>query len=121
MFNHLNDILFNKTGDNLSNVDHEADYNMYMINRWISMYSADTCNVINSTVNWLHPIFETKQQHYNFLSKILPTYKRKYINYIKKSKHEETEEDETIGLLAKNLELSKKEVKYLLEQQKNER
>ena len=121
MFNHLNDILFDKTGNNLSNVDHESDYNMYMINRWISMYSADTCNVINSTVNWLHPIFETKQQHYTFLSKILPVYRKKFIQYIKKNKEQDNNsDDEHINLLSKNLELSKKEVKYLLEQQ-NER
>ena len=118
MFKHLNDILFDKQGDRLSNVDSEEDYSMFMINRWISMYSSDTCSVINSTVNWLHPIFETKQQHYRFLSKILPTYRKKFIQYIKKNKYEEdTAEDELINLLARNLELSKKEVKYLIEQQ----
>lgn len=119
MFNYLNDILFNKKGNELSNVDDEQNYNMFMINRWISMYSPDVCNVVNSTVNWLHPVFETKQQHYQFLSKVLPTYRRKFIQYIKKSKNENDEEENSISLLSKNLELSEREVKYLLEQQKN--
>lgn len=119
MFNHLNDIMFHKRGDQLNNVDHEADYNMYMINRWVSMYSADTCQVVNATVNWLHPVFETKQQHYNFLCKVLPSYRKKYINYIKKHKSDEKQSDEpdNIDLMSRSVELSRREVKYLLQQQ----
>lgn len=122
MFEYLNDILFDKKKDKLSNVDSEQDYNIYMINRWVSMYSPDTCNIINSTVNWLYPIFESKTDHYNFLVRLLPTYRRKYIPYIKKAK-EDSNKQETdeidIKLLCKNLELSEKEVKYLLEQNNN--
>ena len=122
MFNHLNDIMFHKRGDQLNNVDHESDYNMFMINRWVSMYSPDTCHVINSTANWLHPVFETKQQHYNFLCKVLPTYRKKYINYIKKHKvdDKEKQEHEDLELMSRAVELSQKEVKYLL-QQRHER
>ena len=60
MFNYLNDILFNKKGNELSNVDDEQNYNMFMINRWISMYSPDVCNDENSTVNWLHSFLKCK-------------------------------------------------------------
>ena len=120
MFNILNDILFDKHGNKLSNIDDEQDYNMFMINRWISMYSPEACHIINSTTNWLQPVFETKQQHYKFLSSIFPRYRRKFIQYVKKHKHEsDNEQEECINLMTKNLELSKREVKYLLEQQKH--
>ena len=120
MFTYLNDILFHKKGDALSNIDSESEYSMFMINRWISMYSIDICTVINSTVNWLHPIFDTKQQHYLFLLRVLPRYRHKFIQYIKKTKEDTDEEAQKYAeLLSANLELSRREVKYLIEQQKN--
>ena len=120
MFDHLNDILFNKRGDQLNNVDHETDYSPYMINRWLSMYSDDMCNIINSTVNWLDPVFKSKRDHYKFLLHMIPRSKRKFIKYIKK--HKQTEPDKPdpdtpdVNILARNLELSVREVKYLLQQ-----
>lgn len=123
MFNFLNDILFEKKGDKLSNVDGEQDYSPYMINRWLSMYTPEICNVINSTVNWLYPVFEQKTDHYNFLLKLLPQCNRRYIPYIKRVKeprdnNTSTGEDDYIKLLSRNLELSEREVKYLIEQNK---
>ena len=119
MFEHLNDILFHKQGDKLDNVDHESEYNMYMINRWISMYSDETCEIVNSTVNWLHPVFETKTDHYKFMQQILPVYRKRFIQYIKRPKKDDepNEDEQNVELLSNGLELSKREVKYLLEQQ----
>lgn len=121
MFEHLNDILFHKRGDCLDNVDHESQYNQYMINRWVSMHSPEAAYVVNATVNWLHPVFETKRQHYDFLLKIVPAYKKKYIQYIKKhkDKHDDQSDDVDVNvdLLANTLELSVREVKYLTQQQ----
>jgi hypothetical protein len=119
MFPYLNDILFDKKGDKLSNVDNEQEYNIYMINRWVSMYTPDVCNVVNSTVNWLYPIFERKADHYSFLLNLLPKCRRKFIPYIKKARESDNKRDPEeidIKLLCKNLELSEREVKYLLEQ-----
>lgn len=119
MFEHLNDILFHKRGDKLDNVDHETDYNPYMINRWVSMYSDETCQVVNATANWLHPVFETKTEHYKFMTQILPVYKKRFIQYIKRSKQDQDvdRDEQNVDLLANGLELSTREVKYLLEQQ----
>ncbi len=119
MFEHLNDILFHKRGNSLGNVDNESDYNQYMINRWVSMYSDETANIVNATVNWMYPVLETKQQHYKFLLKVLPSYHKRYIQYIKKHKNEKQQDSEpetNIELLADTLELSTREVKYLLQQ-----
>ena len=119
MFEHLNDILFHKRGDKLDNVDHETDYSPYMINRWVSMYSDETCDIVNSTVNWMHPVFVTKTEHYNFMSRVLPVYRKRFIQYIKRPKKsdEPDDEEQNVELLANGLELSKREVKYLIEQQ----
>ena len=100
----------------MSNIDNESEYVPYMINRWVSMYSPEHATIINSTVNWLHPVFETKVDHYNFLHTVLPKSSWRRINYIKKNKKEDEEEYENLELLASTLELSKREVKYFLEQ-----
>ena len=113
IFDHLNDLLFTKE-HNLSNVDDEQEYNQYMVNRWISMYSPNMATFINNTTNWLYPIMEEKSFHYNFLHKIAPQVKRKHIPYIKKST-EKQEEIDNIELIAQKLELSKREIKYLLD------
>lgn len=123
MFDNLNDILFHKRKDRLDNVDNESEYNQYMVNRWVSMHSAEAAHVINATVNWLYPVFEDKQRHYKFLTELLPRYRKKYIQYIKKAKPVSTDADSdesNVDLLADTLELSRREVKYLVQQQ-NER
>ena len=116
IFDYLNDILFTKRGNSLQNVDEESGFNMYMLNRWISMYSPNLAIVINSTTNWMHGVFETKQQYYQFVSKVLPKVNRKRIHYIKKTKKEPTEQQEDNNkLMAKRLELSEREIKSYYE------
>lgn len=116
IFDCLNDILFTKKGKLLNNVDEETEFNQYMINRWISMYSPGLATVINSTTNWLWSVFETKQEYYKFISTVIPRVSRKRIHYIKKTKPEDTPKQvENIELLAKRLELSQREIKYYYE------
>jgi hypothetical protein len=114
IFDYISDILFTKE-KNLSNADDEYEYNQYMVNRWASMYSPRMATIINNTSNWLYPVLEDKSTHYEFLHSILPQVKRKHIPYIKKEKKESTEEDSKVELLAKKLELSKREIKYFLD------
>lgn len=117
IFNQLNDLLFVKSKDHLTNIDQETDYNPYMVNRWVSMYSPDLAHVINNTVNWLYPIFETKSDHYNFLHAVLPRSSRKRINYIKKRKPDKgpDEPEHSVEMLARNLELSQREVQQMID------
>ena len=114
IFDHLNDLLFTKE-KNLTNADQEQEYNQYMVNRWASMYSPLMATIINKTSNWLYPILEEKSDHYNFLHSILPQVKRKHIPYIKKSTEKKPEDDNNLDLLAQRLELSKREVKYFID------
>ena len=118
IFDILNDILFTKKGNLLQNVDDEAAFNNYMINRWVSMYSPNLAIVINSTTNWLYSIFETKQDYYKFISKIIPKVQRKHIPYIKKVKETKTTDLDNVELIAKRLELSQREIKSYYELQR---
>tara|TARA_Y100000310_G_C20453318_1_gene701837 strand:- start:296 stop:700 length:405 start_codon:yes stop_codon:yes gene_type:complete len=112
IFDYINDILFLKKENLSDNIDDDAACNPYLINRWVSMHSPECATVINSTVNWLYPIFDTKHEQYKFLVKILPKYRRSRIYYIKKQKAPKNivVQPETVELLARNLELSEREV-----------
>tara|TARA_Y100000310_G_C20582804_1_gene763847 strand:+ start:373 stop:747 length:375 start_codon:yes stop_codon:yes gene_type:complete len=119
IFDFINDILFSKKGDKAENEDDELQFNGYLVNRWISMYSPSMAVIINNTTNWLYPIFETKKDYYNFLLKIVPKVNKKYIRYIKKIKddntHKDTGIDNEVDLLAANLEISKREIQSYIE------
>lgn len=112
IFDYINDVLVFKKGNLLDNVDNEIAFNAYLVNRWISMYSPQYCTIINNTSNRLYPIFETKQDQYQFLVNILPQTYRKRINYIKKKKDDpaKTNHASTVSKLAQNVELSEREI-----------
>lgn len=94
----------------------------YILNRWLSMYSPEIASVINNTGNWLYDVFDNHQQYYRFLQMFLPRVKQKRIYYIKKSKtNTPAEEPDNIKLLAQRLELSKREIKSLLEYERQHR
>ena len=86
IFTYINDILFAKKGNLLNNIDSESNYNSYMINRWVSMYSPNIAEIINHTTNRLFPIFETKKDNYKFLLAVLPKCRFRRIKYIKKGR-----------------------------------
>lgn len=66
-------------------VDAEKEFSLFMVNRWISMYSPEKAALINSTINKWWNVFETKQEQYDFLMHLLNKSKYKKINYIKKN------------------------------------
>jgi hypothetical protein len=117
IFDYINDILSYKKGDLLNNVDDESAFNGYMINRWLSMYSPNMAQIINDTTNRMYSIFETKKEYYNFLVSIIPVSRPKRIYYIKKNNKTKTEKDDEVTLIAKNLELSEREINYYKNQQ----
>ena len=116
IFDFINDILFQKKGDKLDDIESESQYNPYMINRWISMYSPQMANIINLTTNRLYSAFPTKRENYRFLVHFLPKVRFKRTNYIKKITKDKEATDDSINILAKNLELSKREIRYYIEQ-----
>jgi len=114
IFNYIDSVLFTKQKLNKLNED-ETEFNLYMLNRWCSMYSPDMAQIINETTNRQKELFTLKQDQYNFIFNILPKVKKKRINYIKKIKSEEEKEDKNIPITSKILEISQREVKQYID------
>ncbi len=96
IFQFINSVLFSKKKIDL-NCDDESQFNLYMMNRWSSMYSPEIANYINETTNKYWNLFTEKQDQYRFIFNIIPRLKYKKISYLKKKKLEKTKkEDEPI-------------------------
>ena len=92
----------------------------FILNRWISMYSTQMAVLINNTGNWMYSVFDNDQHKYFiFLQQFLPRVPKRRIFYIKKTKQPnqpvDDEHQKKVEILARNLELSKREIKCLLE------
>lgn len=122
IFDVLNSILFSKKKIDL-NIEEESTFNLFMVNRWLSMYSPDLTTIINSiTNNGIGQVLETKTEQYSFLYYFLPRLKFKRISYIKKKKEKETDKEEAdnLKIFAKNKELSQREIRLYNQLLKNE-
>jgi hypothetical protein len=116
IFDIIGSILVNKKQIEL-NLDNENEFNLYMTNRWLSMYSADVAGLINNTVNKWWNIFDNKQEQYNFLYHLMPKCRFKRINYIKKNKKETTKDTEDYSALTANsMCISTRELKMYQQQ-----
>lgn len=114
IFNYIDSVLFSKKKLNKLN-EEETEFNLYMLNRWCSMYSPDIAQVVNETTNRCQEFFTLKQDQYDFCFNMLPKRKKKKIEYFKKEKLENKTEDEYIPALSKKLELSKREIKEYID------
>lgn len=122
IFDCIKDVLFTKRGKLLQNVDDESSFNMYMLNRWCSMYNPNIAMLINNSCNWLYSVFVDKQQYYKFMLSVMPRVPNKRIHYIKKNKPDSNpkktgDPHANIDLIAKRLELSQREIKSYYELQ----
>lgn len=112
IFDYINSILFDKRY--IEDIRYEeGQFNVFMCNRWISMYSDVSTEIINETTNRYWPTLTSKEDQYNFLYHIFPKFKRKRIEYIKKIKEDKTEKKETLdidSLLAQKYQISKREI-----------
>lgn len=93
IFQFLNSILFSKKKIDL-NCDDESQFNLYMINRWSSMYSPDVANYINETSNKFWSVFSEKPEQYKLVYNIIPRLKYKKLSYLKKKKLTKTKKEE---------------------------
>ena len=120
IFTYIDSLLFDKSYKSSVNYE-ENQYNNFMVNRWCSMYSADVSEIINQTVNRTWSQLVTKEDHYKFLFHLLPKQKRKRIEYVKKIKQlaAKKESDNTDAILAKNRELSIREIQMYKDLQKS--
>ena len=120
IFTYIDSLLFDKAYKSSINYE-ENQYNNFMVNRWCSMYSTDVSEIINQTVNRTWSQLVTKEDHYKFLFYLLPKQKRKKIEYIKKVKvvAVKREDNNIDAILAKNKELSTREIQLYKDLQKS--
>ena len=79
IFDYIRSILFTKKKIEINN--EENTFNLFLINRWISMYSPEMCFYINEIANKnLLKIFSSIQQ-YNYLFNIIYKMPYKKMNY----------------------------------------
>lgn len=117
LFKLIDNILSSKKPIYDSNID-DDDVHPYIVNRWISMYSTQMAILINSTGNWLYSSFKDQPiRYFNFLRLFLPRVSKKRIFYIKRNRSTSDDEElnKKIVLLSKQLELSQREIKYMLD------
>jgi len=86
IFDIISGVLFKKKKDLIDNVDDAKQFQPYLVNRWISMHGPDDARLINETVNRFGHVFKDKTDLYKFMVEVLPQYRFKRINYIKKIK-----------------------------------
>ena len=86
----------------------------FLFNRWLSFYNKDMSVFVNETLNKFSTIFDDKQQSYRLYYYLIPRLKWKKITYIKKKKKEAAEE-ENLTLIAKNKNISKRELLQYVE------
>ena len=96
IFQYLNSILFSKKKIDI-NCDDESQFNLFMVNRWTSMYSKELNEYVNETTNKYWNLFDDKLSQYNYVYKVFPKLKFKKLNYLKKiKKDKKTKEDKQL-------------------------
>jgi cell shape-determining protein MreC len=93
IFQYLNSLLFSKKKIDM-NCDDVSQFNLFMVNRWSSMYSKEINEYINETSNKYWNLFDDKLNQYNYLYRLLPRLKFKKIAYIKKTKKDKEIKEE---------------------------
>ena len=115
-FFQLQNKLFYSNKDNAGELDLEGEQSFvpFLFNRWLSFYSKDTPQFVNETLNKFGAIFDDKQRQYRLYYNLIPRLKFKRIKYIKKVKREQEDESD-LYLIAKNKNISVRELKQYLD------
>jgi hypothetical protein len=115
IFNYLDSILCSKKY--ITDINHEeSQYSSFMCNRWISMYSNTTAEIINESTNKYWSQMMQPKDHYDFLMCLMPKYSRKKINYIKKVKEDPAAEaTNNNAAIARKIEISTREVEQYMQ------
>ena len=120
IFDYIKDILYRKKGTLLSNQDSETQFQPYMVQRWLSMYSPKMAKLLNQTLNRRWSAFEStdKQAWYKIFLVLVPRSPFRKIAYIKKNKElkkADPERQQLIKYLAAQMEMSEKEIHYIID------
>ena len=118
-FDYINSILYKKELRLLEGINFDQEFQPYLIQRWLSMYSPEICNILNETSNKQYGIFENKEMWFDYFDTIIPKMKYSRLEYIKKVNKKakrNKEDDKIIEFLAKNSELSQREIKQMVDE-----
>jgi len=85
IFDIINDVAFSKKARPNFNLEEEKTIQPYLLNRWLSMLDSSAALIVNETLNKYGRNFNSYDS-YKFLLNVLPKYKFKKIEYIKKPK-----------------------------------
>jgi len=89
IFDYIKNVLFFKKPFQEENVEEIKQYNVFMVNRWVSMYDSESANMVNETTNKLNYLQNDREMHYKMLLNVLPQKKFKRIEYLKKTEKSE--------------------------------
>ena len=119
-FFQLQNKLFYSKKENAGELDSEGEQSFvpFLFNRWLSFYSKELPGFVNETLNKFGNIFDDKQESYKLYYYLIPRLKWKKISYIKKKKKDK-EEIEGLNNIAKNKNISKREMLQYVELQKS--
>jgi len=111
--------ILNKKVDILSGCDSDErkEFSVFMVQRWLSMYSDDFCKMVNIP-NWLYVSFEDKLMYNKLMIRMLPKVPNRKIHYVKKSKKPSVKVDRdvlVIESIANAQEMSKREVRQMID------
>lgn len=84
IFDAIDTIAFSKKTVPPDSVDMQSTWQPYMVNRWLSMLDGSAATIINATVNKYHQVFANKQDYLQFMTQVMPRYRKQKIQYIKK-------------------------------------
>jgi len=116
MFEYLNKILFKTKTPDTSTINEVKEFQPFLIQRWCSMYSPEVSNLVNQTSNRVWPILENNTMWFSYLHSIIPNSKFKRLEYIKKKKDTDKNNNKSnVKTVANHLEISVREVNQYIE------
>lgn len=89
IFNAISAVLHKKDIDDVLKNINDDNVSVYMLQRWVSMYSKHPVNFLNETTNILYNTLD-KSDFFKILITNLPKYKFKRISYIKNEESKKT-------------------------------
>tara|TARA_R110001592_G_scaffold102043_1_gene288323 strand:- start:388 stop:831 length:444 start_codon:yes stop_codon:yes gene_type:complete len=109
IFSILGDLTSKKADPNTYTEGDWKSYNIYMVNKWLSMNSN-----VTEIINFIQKYYSLdKKIHYRMLSDILP--KQKLFSKYVKGKKVEKFNPELVGIVSKHYEISRAEAKQRIE------
>ena len=109
------------TKNNCNIMPTAENFNTYLAVRYISFYHPSLCEILNESINKfkINSMFNDAEDGYNFLKALIPKLPYKHIKYIKKesvqNQRNKNISDEVIAKIANHLEVSRREVRHILE------